>query len=236
MEIKEIKKIVNKVEGSLYDREGQFLYSAAKNCKGRGLIVEIGSWKGKSTIWLARGSKAGNKVKICAIDPHTGCIEHRERNIKVWTFEEFRENIRNAKVDDIIVPMVKTSKEAAQDFKEPVEFVFVDGDHKYELVKLDFELWFPKLVKGGIMAFHDVRGRNGPRKVFREAICKSRTFTNIGLVESMGDAQKVKQNTARDRLRGVYVLFLTYLFEIGQKVRIPRAIRIFAKKIVDLIQ
>ncbi|MCW8812471.1 MAG: class I SAM-dependent methyltransferase, partial [Chlorobium sp.] len=124
MNIKETKNFVDNVDGWLTDGEGEALYYLAKNCKGNGVIVEIGSYKGKSTIWIGNGSKSGNKVKIYAIDPHTGSSEDQKENEKVCTFEEFKTNIQNAKVDDIIVPLVKTSEEAAKDFNKPIEFIF----------------------------------------------------------------------------------------------------------------
>ena len=68
-----VKNIFDRVKGLLEEEEGEFLYNIAKDCKGRkGAIVEIGSWKGRSTICLGKGSKAGNKIKIYAIDPHRG--------------------------------------------------------------------------------------------------------------------------------------------------------------------
>jgi len=195
MEIEKIKKIVHKVQGWLTDREGEFLYNTAKNCKGKGVIVEIGSWKGKSTIWLGKGAKSGNKVKIYAIDPHFGSSEHKKWYGKCWTYEEFKKNIKNAEIDDIVVPIVKISKDAAKDFNEPVEFIFIDGAHEYELVKLDFKLWFPKLINGGIMAFHDTFKWPGPKKVVEKFVLKSKNFRNVGFVDSITFAQKVKQDS-----------------------------------------
>ncbi|MBW8005269.1 MAG: class I SAM-dependent methyltransferase, partial [candidate division NC10 bacterium] len=151
----EIKNLVDEVHGWLTHSEGQLLFRLAKACTGRGVIVEIGSWKGKSTIWLAKGSRSGNKVKIHAIDPHTGSPEEAKSYGKVLTFEEFTANVKNAGVDDTVIPIIKTSSEAAQEFREPIELIFIDGDHQYDMVKLDFELWFPKVIDGGIMAFHD---------------------------------------------------------------------------------
>jgi predicted O-methyltransferase YrrM len=74
-ETDEVKKFVDNIDGWLFEREGELLYDLAKNCTGKGVIVEIGSWKGKSTIWLGKGSKRGKKVLIYAIDPHTGSPE-----------------------------------------------------------------------------------------------------------------------------------------------------------------
>ncbi|WP_455277747.1 hypothetical protein [[Eubacterium] cellulosolvens] len=62
-----IKKLTDKVEGWLTDKEGELLYKLAKQCTGKGVIVEIGSWKGKSTIWLGMGSKNGKKSQgLCS--------------------------------------------------------------------------------------------------------------------------------------------------------------------------
>lgn len=78
----------------LADKEGETLYKLAKNCKGKGVIVEIGSWKGESTIWISNGSKNGNKVKIYAIDPHTGSSELKRMYGNIWTFEEFKKILK----------------------------------------------------------------------------------------------------------------------------------------------
>jgi predicted O-methyltransferase YrrM len=219
MNIKETREIANRIEGWLTDREGETLYNLAKNCSGRGVIVEIGSWKGRSTIWLASGSKKGNKVKIYAIDPHTGSSEHQKEGEKVWTFEEFKKNIKDAKVDDIIIPLVQTSKEAAKNFNQPVELIFIDGAHEYEFVKLDFDLWFPKVIEGGIMAFHDTIGWPGPKKVVADCVYKSKYFKNVKFVDSLTFAQKVKQNTLKDRIRNRCMLLLKNLHEFVGNIK-----------------
>lgn len=185
------------------DEEGLLLYDLARKCRGRGVIVEIGSWKGKSTIFLAQGSKMGNKTKVYAIDPHRRC-----------TFPEFQENIRQAKVDDIVTPLVMTSKAAAQNFQQPVELIFIDGSHEYDLVKLDFDLWFPKLVEGGIMVFHDTLLYPGPRRIVRKFLFNSRQFKNIGLVCALVFGREVRNNSLMDVLRNQCFLFLHYIEQI----------------------
>jgi len=195
MDTEDIKKIVKNVDGWFSDKEGELVYNLAKNCTGKGVIVEIGSWKGKSTIWLGKGSKSGNEVPIYAIDPHTGSSEHQKENKKIWTFEEFKKNIKNANVDDIITPIVKTSKDAAQNFDKPVEFIFIDGEHEHNFVKLDFDLWFPKVIDGGIMAFHDTTRFSGPKEVVRDLMFKSPFFKNVDFVNSITFGQKVIQNS-----------------------------------------
>jgi predicted O-methyltransferase YrrM len=142
------------VDGWLTDSEGMLLDELARRCEGSGAIVEIGSWRGRSTICLARGARRGGDTSVYAVDPHTGSIEQRV----VSTLASFLHNIENAGVKDLIVPLVVPSIEAAASFEQPVELVFIDGAHDYESVRQDIAAWMPKLVVGGTIAFHDVVG------------------------------------------------------------------------------
>jgi predicted O-methyltransferase YrrM len=188
------------VDGWLSRPEGRRLWRLARNCMGRGAIVEIGSWKGKSTIWLANGSRAGKSAKIHAVDPHTGSTEHQRDFGRVWTFEEFQRNIKAAGVDDLVVPHVDYSESVATSFNEPVELIFIDGLHEYEGVKADFEAWFPKVIEGGVMAFHDTTGWCGPRRLVVEQLYRSKRFKNVRFSRSITYGTKTAQNTALDRL------------------------------------
>lgn len=228
--------MVGKIDGWVSDIEGELLYDLARNCKGDGVIVEIGSWKGKSTIWLGKGSKAGNKLKVYAIDPHTGSHEHKKESDKVWTFEEFKKNISKAQVEDVVVPIPKASEETAKNFNQTVELIFIDGAHDYDSAKLDFELWFPKVKDGGVMAFHDTIGWRGPTKVVRESVYNSKNFRNIGLVGSITYAEKVGQKSTKDTFRDRYVLILNYMCEFASKLHPPKSIRAIGKKLVKMIQ
>src|SRR5690349_9965124 len=116
-----VERLVANVEGWLNPSEGRVLFRLASKCTGRGVIVEIGSWKGKSTIWLGKGAKTGKRPQIHAIDPHTGSPQHREAMGEVWTFEEFKRNIKTAEIDDIVVPHVDFSDVVATEFEQPVE-------------------------------------------------------------------------------------------------------------------
>lgn len=219
-ELEEIRGLAEKAGREISHEEGELLFNLAKNCTGRGVIVEIGSWKGASTIWLAKGSKRRSNIKVYSIDPHTGDPEHWKKYGKVWTFGEFKKNIKNAKVGDVVVPIVKTSEEAAKNFDEPVELIFIDGSHEYEDVKLDFELWFPKVVEGGVMIFHDtIIYAKGPKKVTKEFVYKSKNFRNVGYVYTTTFAEKVKQNCVKDRLRSRCVLLSKELYELKRKFK-----------------
>lgn len=233
MNIREVRNITKKIEGWLKDNEGELLFTLAKRCRGKGVIVEIGSWKGKSTIWLAYGSKSGKKIKIYAVDPHTGSSEHQKEKKKIWTFDEFKKNIKEAGVEDLIIPIVKTSEEAAKRFNRPVELIFIDGEHKYESVKMDFKLWFPKVVNGGIMAFHDTIVGYGPKRVVIDYLYKSKHFKNVRFVGSITYGQKVRNNSLKDKIKNRYMLLLRNLYEFGTKL--PRPIKSFIKIFLNFI-
>ena len=198
---------LKEIEGYLTIGEAVALHSLARHCSGAGVIVEIGSYKGRSTISLGLGSKEGKNIKIYAIDPHTGFTKKPSMTKnKIRTFDFFKKNISRAGIDDIIVPVVMTSKDAAADFTQPVELIFIDGDHDYDFVKKDFEMWFPKVINGGIIAFHDADW-SGPGRVIRRYICRSRHFKNLEFVDSLAVSMKVSTNTFKDRIKNRYKYF-----------------------------
>lgn len=202
------------VDGWLNPKEAGLLYQLGSRCKGRGAIVEIGSWKGKSTICLARGSQAGGKAKIHAIDPHTGSPEHSRQFGAVWTFDEFRRNIENTGLSEMVIPHVDFSDAVARKFDEPVELIFIDGLHEYEGVKMDFDAWFSKVMEHGTMAFHDTTGWPGVLRVVKEDVFKSRYFRKVRFAKSIVHGEKVARNTFFERIENRLMLcaFLLHAF------------------------
>jgi predicted O-methyltransferase YrrM len=212
------EKIKN-LGGWLTAGEAELLYLLSQKTKGLGRIVEIGSWKGRSTICLAEGAKIAGQEKIIAIDPHKGSSEHQQEEIKADTFAEFTKNIAEASVADYVEPKVMTSKEAAVSFSDPVELCFIDGAHEYEFVKEDCDLWFPKIINGGIIAFHDTISWPGPKKVVEENIFKAPNIRKAGFVDSISYGTKVEKNNFFDRARNRYILFLKNFFEVARKIK-----------------
>lgn len=190
--IPETRRITAQTKGWLMDAEGVWLYKAAKAVKD-GVIVEIGSYLGKSTIWLAKGSQAGHKAKVYTIDPHTGSSEHQ----KDGAVCQFLANIKAAGVDDIVMPLVMTSEQATCEWSSlelPVKLLFIDGAHEYKFVKRDFELWYPHLVYGGLIAIHDSSsqlGWEGSKRLVAEEIYGNDRFTDVYEVKSTTVARKV---------------------------------------------
>jgi MMP 1-O-methyltransferase len=185
-----VKELIKDVPGWLSDEEGEALYELAKACTGRGVIVEIGSWKGKSTICLGLGSRAGSGVPIFAIDPHAD-----------YRHGEFKDNIERAGIADLVRPLKGLSQLVVDGFDQPIELLFVDGSHEENDVREDFEKWVPKVVEGGVVAFHDTTWHRGVRRVVAEKIYGSREFKDVRFViGSTTVARKVARNTLRDRL------------------------------------
>ena len=227
-----VKPLIADVPGWLTDEEGEALYDLARACTGKGVIVEIGSWKGKSTICLGLGSRAGASLPIYAIDPHAD-----------YRFGDFKTNVERAGIADLVRPIAALSQPAADKFDAPVELLFVDGSHEYDLVLEDFEKWVPKVVDGGWVAFHDTTWTKGPRKVVAQGIYRSSRFKDAKfVVGSTTVARKVERNSLRDRARNRYVLGVKTAFWLGssalkkQRRLLPKPVEQLGRRLLRAIQ
>jgi len=212
----DFNKATENIGGWLTEAEGISLYNTAKKIKAGNAIVEVGSWKGKSTICLGNGSKEGNKVKIFAIDPHLGSSEHQKVFGKIDTFEEFKQNISKTEIAEYVEPIRDTSENAAKNFNRQIEFVFIDGAHEYKFVKLDFKLWFPKVMNGGILAFHDSWHFIGPNLTTAIPLLISSKIKNPRLFDTITYFEKVEKNSLLDRFGNIsFVIYRTLFGIIG---------------------
>lgn len=121
------------------------------------VLVEIGSWKGRSTISLASALElSGREGRVVAIDPHTGNVEHHRRWGTIDTYEVFLANLEAAGIRSYVEPLRMSSHEAAPSF-EPgsIDLLFVDGSHEYEDVCRDVTAWTPLLRQGATVIYND---------------------------------------------------------------------------------
>lgn len=168
--VRKMLQTVRSIDGWLSDREAILLHLLAQEKRTAGEVVEIGSYKGKSTVALALGLIAGGQGRVYAVDPHLGKIISGQKNTQK-TLTEFKENIRQAGLTAKIVPVVKTSAVAASEWKLPVRLLFIDGLHDYEHVSEDYRIWSPFVADGGCIAFHDgYGGKLGVRKLLGEVL------------------------------------------------------------------
>lgn len=196
------------ISGWLTEAEASFLFETAKTVCSPDVIVEIGSWKGKSTICLAGSLKEDGGVKVYAIDPHVGSSEHEKLFGKVDTYEDFLTNIKKAGVKQQVVPIRKASVDAAKKFHHTVGFLFVDGAHEFNMVEKDIAAWFSKVNNGGTIAFHDSWHFLGPNLATAKMLVSSSKIRNPRLIDTITSFQKVAQNSLSDRLFNM--LFLCY--------------------------
>jgi predicted O-methyltransferase YrrM len=204
----------------LTENEVDFLFRLGRVNHCPGVIVEIGSFKGKSTIALARGAAATHGGKVYAIDPHR--IQPEEGYLED-TEAEFFANIRKGGVEEQVEPMVMTSAEAAKNWARPVRVLWIDGDHRYEPSKLDFTLWEPHVVEGGIIAMHDTIRKPGPKRVLWEKVFRSGRFQEIAIVDNITAARKVARCRPGAHLRDQATLALRAIYIAARKSRVPLA-------------
>ncbi len=255
-ELAKIKAIVGSIQGWASHKELAALYDAAKNCSGKGAIVEIGSWKGRSTVCLGLGSLAGKKITVYAIDPHTGSPDHITKypKEKIWTLEEFKNNVRDAGVENIIETIINTSEGVVKKWKEPIELLYLDVNyHDYELSKQDFLWWSEKVVNGGAIAIHNtypafkpmllenqaLHGWPAPRKVLNDFVFGSKNFKNIRIIDDTTIMEKCEKNNWFDRLMGRmtqlrgFCLVLTYRLYL-RLTSLPVPVKKIGKRVVFL--
>lgn len=218
--IQEICAIADRVDGWLGKREGPYLYELARIGSKIGVVVEIGSWKGKSTVWLAKGSAAINGGRIYAIDPHVGSPELKMLGYsEADTHGEFLKNIRTAGIESLVHPLIKTSMEALKEWSFPIGLLWIDGDHNYESVRSDFFGWEPFVVDEGIIAFHDTYSWEGVRRVVDEEVLRNERFKVLGQVDGILAVKKVHFLSFFDRLHRALIF---HLRQIYNKARIER--------------
>ena len=198
------------VDGWLSDVQGRALFDAAASATGRGVIVEIGSWKGRSTTWLASGARLSGQ-RVYAIDPHRGSREDPAAD----TLKEFLDNLARNGLADVVEPIVMTSEQAAAHMTAPIELLFIDGDHSFEAVRRDAELWLPRLMDGGTVMFHDVAtaAYTGPRRIVQRMVCRNSRFHEIGRVGSMLVARRTARRSPRAALWALTAALLLYLYD-----------------------
>jgi predicted O-methyltransferase YrrM len=204
------------VDGWLSDAQGRVLFHAAAASTGQGAIVEIGSWKGRSTTWLASGARLAGR-RVYAIDPHSRSREDPEAD----TLDEFLANLARGGLTDVVEPLIMRSEEAATHVAGPIELLFIDGDHSYDAVRRDAELWLPRVMDGGTVMFHDVAtaAYTGPRRIVRQMVCRDPQFHRISRVGSMVVARRTARRSPSEALWGTTAGILLYLYDGKRALR-----------------
>ncbi len=176
--------VVMSVEGEISRAEARKLIELGKNIAPNTVMVEIGTYRGRSSIALAFGSLLGSHNRVYAIDPHVEFQGVFGGEFGPQDKAKLYRNLVKAGVGDIVAVVSLPSVAVARSWSERnVALLWIDGDHRYEGVRADFESWCPFLGEGGIIAFHD-RSAGGVERLIRELTEEGRIFL-VGDVGSL---------------------------------------------------
>ncbi len=160
-------KVAEAVKGFLPKNEAAALYDAAIAVEVDGPLLEVGSYCGKSSVYLGYAAQSIGRV-LYALDHHRGSEEnqagweHHDSELidkqkgVMDTLPYFRDAIFAAGLEHVVIALVGHSGVIARNWTTPLSFLFIDGGHGEEPAKADFNGWVPKVKEGGILAIHDV--------------------------------------------------------------------------------
>lgn len=154
------------IKGFFSVAEGRFLYNYILKSPVQGVIVEIGSMRGLSTMYLADAAKQRGE-KVYAVDPHPEKYDV-DFNYGKSICEEFKANVAKHGFTDTIIHLEISSEEALRSWSLPVKLLFIDGEHTYDAVKVDVG-WLNHVAPGGLASFHDA-GTPGVLQAMREFV------------------------------------------------------------------
>ena len=197
---------MNKIKGFLDPIEGEALYSFAKEFTKDGNALEIGSYCGKSAVYIGSAVKENNQ-KLYSIDHHKGSEEQQpgeeyfdpdlintEGN-GIDTLPFFLKTIKDSYLEGYVIPIVSSSEEAHKELKMNFNMIFIDGGHSEEAAQTDYKLWSKKINPEGLLAIHDVfpnpnDGGRPPYNIYLKAL-ESGAFEEIDVIKSLRLLKKI---------------------------------------------
>jgi predicted O-methyltransferase YrrM len=200
------KGLLRDTKGFLDEEEGRGLYEIALEASKLGPCLEIGSYCGKSTLYLGAACGKNNGI-LFSIDHHRGSEEQQPgeeyfdpelfdpQSCSVDTFREFRKTIEKAGLEDTIVPIVCRSHIAARFWATPLSLVFIDGGHSFDTAFMDYSAWAGHIISDGYLLIHDIftdpeKGGQAPYEVYKLAIA-SGLFRELPMIKTLGVLQRL---------------------------------------------
>jgi MMP 1-O-methyltransferase len=191
----ELAALVDVVRGFMPVEEGLALHAAALAAlRGGGLGVEIGTYCGKSTVYLGHAA-AVTGGHVVTVDHHRGSEEHQEgweyhdRELvdasgRLDTLPALRATLAAGGLEEVVTPVIGRSATVAGFWATPIDFLFVDGGHTDEAAQADYRGWAPHVRPGGTLVIHDVfpdpaDGGQAPYRIYRAALDEGFTETSV---------------------------------------------------------
>jgi MMP 1-O-methyltransferase len=195
------------VKGFMPKEEGKRLFDIAKEASCFGPCLEIGSYCGKSAIYLGLGCKENEGI-LFTIDHHRGSEEQQpgqeyhdpelfDNNTgRVDTFRFLRKSLEMASLEETVVPIVSTSFVTARMWATPLSLVFIDGSHAFESALIDYRSWSSHIMPGGYLLMHDIfedpkDGGQAPYEVYKIAVATG-LFRELPRTGSLRVLKKLK--------------------------------------------
>jgi predicted O-methyltransferase YrrM len=192
--------VAEAAKGFMPPAEGLALYETAAAYAGRGPILEIGTYCGKSTIYLAAAARQAGQLVI-TVDHHHGSEENQpgweyhdpdlvdERTGRLDTLPGFRATLAAAGLEEQVLAVVGRSAQLAGLWRAPLGMLFIDGGHTDEAAQADYASWAPRVAPGGALAIHDVfpdpaDGGQAPYRIYLRAL-GSGEFTEVSVHGSL---------------------------------------------------
>lgn len=204
----EHRRAAEAATGFMPPAEGEALFDTAAAYAPVGPIVEIGTYCGKSTIYLAAAAAQAGQV-VLTVDHHRGS----EENQPGWEYHDadlvdpavglldtlpsFRSTMAATGLEEHVIAIVGRSAAVARLWHQPLGMLFIDGGHTDAAATADYEGWAPRISRGGALAIHDVfpdpaDGGQAPYRVYLRAMASGafkevRVTGSLRVLERIGD-------------------------------------------------
>lgn len=202
----DLLRAAENAKGFMPPEEGLALYETACRYGTLGPICEIGTYCGKSAIYLGAAARRTGSV-VVTVDHHRGSEEiqpgweHHDpalvdpRSGRMDSLPTFRATIAAAGLEDEVIAVVGRSERVAAFWRTPLGMLFIDGGHSEEPVTRDYEGWAPHVTAGGALVFHDIYpdpadGGQAPYRIYLRAL-ESGAFTEVRAVGSVRVLERV---------------------------------------------
>jgi MMP 1-O-methyltransferase len=196
----ELARAAESARGFMPIPEGLALFDTAAAYAAAGPIAEIGTYCGKSTIYLAAAAREAGQL-VVTVDHHHGSEENQPgweyhdpelvdpASGRLDTLPHFRATLAAAGLEDHVIAVVGRSADVAALWRAPLSMLFIDGGHTDAAASADYEGWAPWVRPGGALAIHDVfpdpaDGGQAPYRIYLRAL-QSGAFTEVRVQGSL---------------------------------------------------
>ncbi|WP_372680764.1 class I SAM-dependent methyltransferase [Desulfosarcina sp.] len=193
--------VIDHIKGFLDPEEGRGLYEIALKASRLGPCLEIGSYCGKSAVYLGSACRETGAT-LFSIDHHRGSEEQQPgeayfdpalfdfKAFHMDTLPLFRRTLALAGLEGSVVPLVSRSHVVARNWATPLSLVFIDGGHSFESARTDYDCWSGHILSGGYLLIHDIfenpeEGGQAPWEVYKLAVASGR-FDELPRINTLG--------------------------------------------------